>query len=105
MREAPSLVLMNDIWRSGKNVKIRAYDPIAIDACRNIVGDKNIYYATSMYDALDGADALVLVTEWKEFRTPDWAKIKGIMNNNVVIDGRNIFNDIDVSEFRYKRIG
>ena len=105
MREAPSLVLMNDIWRSGKNVKIRAYDPIAIDVCKKIVGDKNIYYATSMYDALDGADALVLVTEWKEFRTPDWAKIKGIMNNNVVIDGRNIFNDIDVSEFRYKRIG
>ena len=96
MREAPSLVLIEDLCTKADGVKIRAYDPISMD---------DIYYATSMYNAIEGADAIVLVTEWKEFRTPDWAKIKRIMNNNVVIDGRNIFNDIDVFEFRYKRIG
>lgn len=104
MREAPSLVLIEDLCTKADGVKIRAYDPISMDVCRKIT-DRDIYYATSMYNAIEGADAIVLVTEWKEFRTPDWAKIKRIMNNNVVIDGRNIFNDIDVSEFRYKRIG
>jgi UDPglucose 6-dehydrogenase len=104
MREAPSLVLIEDLCTKADGVKIRAYDPISMDVCKKMT-DRDIYYATSMYDAIEGADAIVLVTEWKEFRTPDWARIKGIMNNNVVIDGRNIFNDIDVSEFRYKRIG
>lgn len=104
MREAPSLVLIEDLCTKADGVKIRAYDPISMDVCRKMT-DRDIYYATSMYNAIEGADAIVLVTEWKEFRTPDWAKIKKIMNNNVVIDGRNIFNDIDVSEFRYKRIG
>lgn len=104
MREAPSLVLIEDLCTKADGVKIRAYDPISMDVCKKMT-DRDIYYATSMYDAIEGADAIVLVTEWKEFRTPDWVKIKRIMNNNVVIDGRNIFNDIDVSEFRYKRIG
>lgn len=104
MREAPSLVLIEDLCTKADGVKIRAYDPISMDVCRKMT-DRDIYYATSMYNAIEGADAIVLVTEWKEFRTPDWAKIKRIMNNNVVIDGRNIFNDIDVFEFRYKRIG
>ena len=104
MREAPSLALIEDLCTKADGVKIRAYDPISMDVCKKMT-DRDIYYATSMYDAIEGADAIVLVTEWKEFRTPDWARIKGIMNNNVVIDGRNIFNDIDVSEFRYKRIG
>ena len=58
-----------------------------------------------MYDAIEGADAVVLVTEWKEFRTMDWERIKDSMNNNVVIDGRNIYNDIPKNHFKYKRIG
>lgn len=104
MREAPSLVLIEDLFTNVENIKIRAYDPISMDVCKKMT-KREIYYATSMYDAIEGADAVVLVTEWKEFRTPDWKKIKGLMNNNVVIDGRNIFNDIDVFNFRYKRIG
>ena len=104
MREAPSLVLIEDLCTKADGVKIRAYDPISMDVCRKMT-DRDIYYATSMYDAIEGADAIVLVTEWKEFRTPDWGRIKDSMNNNVIIDGRNIYNDIPKNHFRYKRIG
>ena len=104
MREAPSLVLIEDLCTKADGVKIRAYDPISMDVCRKMT-DRDIYYATSMSDAIEGADAIVLVTEWKEFRTPDWGRIKDSMNNNVIIDGRNIYNDIPKNHFRYKRIG
>ena len=60
-----------------------------MDVCKKMT-DRDIYYATSMYDAIEGADAVVLVTEWKEFRNPDWNKISDIMNNNIVVDGRNV---------------
>lgn len=105
MREAPSLVLIDDIKKNTNGVKIRAYDPISMDVCKSILKDDSIYYATNMYDAIDGADAIVLVTEWKEFRTPDWNRIHDIMNGDIVIDGRNIFSDIPLYKFRYKRIG
>lgn len=105
MREAPSLVFMNDLIDNVKDVKIRAYDPISMDVCRSIMNNDCIYYATDMYNAVKGADALVLVTEWDEFRSPNWDVIKDIMNDNVVIDGRNIFNEIPRNKFRYERIG
>lgn len=105
MREAPSLVFMNDLIDNVKDIKIRAYDPISMDVCRSIMNNDCIYYATDMYDAVKGADALVLVTEWDEFRSPNWDVIKDIMNDNVVIDGRNIFNEIPRNKFRYERIG
>ena len=104
MREAPSLVLIEDLCTKADGVKIRAYDPISMDVCKKMT-DRDIYYANSMYDAIEGADAVVLVTEWKEFRTMDWERIKDSMNNNVIIDGRNIYNDIPKNHFRYKRIG
>lgn len=105
MREAPSLVFMNDLIDNVKDIKIRAYDPISMDVCRSIMNNDCIYYATDMYDTVKGADALVLVTEWDEFRSPNWDVIKDIMNDNVVIDGRNIFNEIPRNKFRYERIG
>lgn len=105
MREAPSLVLIDDIRKNCKDVKIRAYDPISMNVCKKILKEDDIYYATDMYDAIKGANALVLVTEWKEFRTPDWQKVWELMYDNIVIDGRNIFNDIPLYKFRYKRIG
>jgi UDPglucose 6-dehydrogenase len=105
MREAPSLVFMNDLIDNVKDIKIRAYDPISMDVCRSIMNNDCIYYATDIYDAVKGADALVLVTEWDEFRSPNWDVIKDIMNDNVVIDGRNIFNEIPRNKFRYERIG
>jgi UDPglucose 6-dehydrogenase len=104
MREAPSLVFINDLFNNVKDVKIRAYDPISMNVCKKNI-DKDIYYAKDMYDAIKGADAIVLITEWKEFRNPDWDMISRIMNGNIVIDGRNIYTSTIPNTFFYKRIG
>lgn len=105
MREAPSLVFMNDLINNVKDVKIRAYDPISMNVCKHMISNECIYYATDMYNAVKGADALVLVTEWDEFRSPDWGLIKTLMTDNVVIDGRNILKESITDNFRYFRIG
>ena len=105
MREAPSLVLMKDLINNVNNVKIRAYDPISMEVCKHMIDDECIYYATDMYDALKGADAMVLVTEWDEFRSPDWGLIETLMVDNIVIDGRNILKESITDKFRYFRIG
>lgn len=106
MREAPSLVLIEDLCTRANGIKIRAYDPISMDVCKKAT-NRDIYYASSMYDAIEGADAIVLVTEWKEFRNPDWDRIIGIMNNNIVVDGRNALMGTIPSTLgiRYFRIG
>ena len=106
MREAPSLVLIEDLYTKADGVKIRAYDPISMGVCKKMT-NKDIYYASSMYDAIEGADAIVLVTEWKEFRNPDWDRIIGIMNNNIVVDGRNVLMGTIPSTLgiRYFKIG
>ena len=87
MREAPSLILINKLLNIG--CKVRVYDPAAMKECRRRIGD-SVYYATDMYDAALDADALMLVTEWKEFRLPSWAVIKKAMRTPVLLDGRNI---------------
>lgn len=104
MREAPSLVLIEKLKAAGCHV--RAFDPVAINESRRRIGD-TIYYATDIYDAVLEADALMLVTEWKEFRMPNWKVIKKVMNEPVVFDGRNIFDSDDVQEngFIYHCIG
>lgn len=89
MREAPSLVIINKLLEKG--AKVRVYDPIAMDECRRRLGN-SVEYAADMYDAVLNADALLLVTEWKEFRLPSWPVIKKAMNTAVVFDGRNIYN-------------
>jgi UDPglucose 6-dehydrogenase len=106
MREAPSLVLIEDLYTKADGVKIRAYDPISMEVCKKMT-DRDVYYASSMYDAIEGADAVVLVTEWKEFRNPDWYKIVDIMNNNIVVDGRNVLNGTIPNnlDIRYYSIG
>ena len=106
MREAPSLVLIDDLYTKANGIKIRAYDPISMDVCRKMT-NRDIYYASSMYDAIEGADAIVLVTEWKEFRNPDWYKIVDIMNNNIVVDGRNVLMGTipNILGIRYYSIG
>ena len=71
MREAPSIVLINELL--GLGVKVKAFNPVCMDSCKEVLG-KDIYYAEDMYDAVIGADALVLVTEWNIFRTPDWGR-------------------------------
>ena len=103
MREAPSLVVIDRLVGAGCTVKV--YDPIAMDECRRRIGDKVIYSA-DMYDAVEGADALLLLTEWKEFRMPSWSKIVQSMAKPVVIDGRNIYDkkEMDDNGFVYLHI-
>ena len=104
MREAPSLVLIEALTQAG--ALIRAFDPAAMKEARRRLGDK-ITCCNDMYEAVTGADAVVLMAEWKQFRLPDWQKIQAAMNGNVVIDGRNIYDARELREagFRYSRIG
>ena len=104
MRDAPSLTLIESLLERGVNV--RAYDPAAMSEAKKYLGDR-IYYAKDIYDAAFEADALIIPTEWKEFRIPGWAILKKIMNDYLVIDGRNIYNkeDVESQGFKYKGIG
>lgn len=93
MREAPSLVIIRKLLDAG--VKVKAYDPVAMQETHRILGDK-ISYATDQYDALHGADCLMLVTEWPEFKFPDFGLIRKLLKNPVVFDGRNIYEIADM---------
>ncbi len=104
LREAPSLVLIKMLLEAGATV--RAYDPIAIDEAKKIIGTK-IEYASDIYDATLDADAILLVTEWNEFRLPSWSAIKKLVKTPLVIDGRNIYNGKELRDmgFEYISIG
>ena len=104
MREAPALILIDRLLKAG--CRVRVYDPAALEECRRRVGDK-VYYAQDMYDAVLDADALLLVTEWKEFRLPSWAVIRKSMRHPLVLDGRNIYEKKELEElgFVYHCIG
>ena len=104
MREAPSLVVIQKLIESG--CQVTAYDPVAIPESRRRIGDA-VRYAKDIYDAVVDADALLLVTEWKEFRVPSWAAIKKLMANPLVVDGRNIYDPKEMEEygFEYHCIG
>ena len=104
MREAPSLVVIQKLIESG--CQVTAYDPVAISESRRRIGDA-VRYAEDIYDAVVDADALLLVTEWKEFRMPSWAAIKKLMANPLVVDGRNIYDPKEMEEygFEYHCIG
>lgn len=104
MREAPSLTLINSLLEVG--VTVRAYDPAAMNEARKYLNDK-IYYASDIYDAVEGAHALIVPTEWKEFRLPDWNRLKKSMHDYLVIDGRNIYNKEELLSqgFVYRGIG
>jgi len=104
MRESTALVMIGLLLEAGCTV--RAYDPVAMNECRRRIGD-SITYCNDMYDAVLDADALLLLTEWKEFRLPSWAVIRKAMRQPLVIDGRNIFDAEDLEEngFEYHCIG
>lgn len=104
MREAPSLVLIEKLLAAGASVC--AYDPIAMRECKRRIGDK-IAYVNNMYEAVLDADALLLVTEWKEFRIPSWGVIKKSMHNPLILDGRNIYDRKELNNlgFEYHCIG
>ena len=104
MREAPSLVVIHKLLEA--ECGIYAYDPVAMPETKRRIGDA-IHYAKDIYDAVIEADALLLFTEWKEFRMPSWAAIKKLMKNPLVIDGRNIYEPREMEEygFEYHCIG
>jgi UDPglucose 6-dehydrogenase len=90
MREAPSRVIIHGLLARGASV--RAYDPVAMDQAKRVLGPENgLSYSASPVEALDGADALIIATEWKEFRSPDFNAIKSRLRNPVIIDGRNLY--------------
>ena len=105
MRESTALVIIDSLLKAGCN--IRAYDPVAMDECKRRLPDAPITYCRDMYDAVLDADAMLLLTEWKEFRLPTWAVIKKEMIRPLVIDGRNIFDieEIEENGFEYHCIG
>ncbi|MDL2214880.1 UDP-glucose/GDP-mannose dehydrogenase family protein [Dysgonomonas sp. OttesenSCG-928-M03] len=104
IREAPSVTLINRLLDKG--ALVRAYDPVAMNETRKIFGDR-VEYAKDIYDATLDADAIVLVTEWNEFRLPSWSAIAKLVKNRLVIDGRNIYNskDLQSAGFEYFCIG
>ncbi|MCX7930109.1 MAG: UDP-glucose/GDP-mannose dehydrogenase family protein [Chlorobi bacterium] len=104
VRESPAHKLISALLADGAT--ITAYDPEAMDTTRRVLGDR-IEYARDMYSALDGADALIVATEWAEFRMPDWDNIKSRLQENVIFDGRNLWhpNMMQVLGFEYHSIG
>jgi len=104
MREAPSIVLIENLLAEG--AKVKAYDPEAMKEAHKVFADR-ITYGKKVYEVLDGADALVIVTEWNEFRRPDFDKIKTLLKQPVIFDGRNLFEPKKMAQlgFEYEGIG
>ncbi len=104
MREAPAIPLVNALVSAG--ARVQAYDPEAMKVARGIFTD-DVMFMASNYDALKGADCLVIVTEWNEFRRPDFARIKGLLKSPVIFDGRNLFTPEQMQQqgFTYYSIG
>ena len=104
MREAPSVVIINALLEAG--AKVKAYDPVAIEEAKHYLGD-TIEYGKDQYDVLIDADALILITEWPEFRIPNFKVMEKLMNNKVLFDGRNIYEPSEMKEngYTYYSIG
>jgi UDPglucose 6-dehydrogenase len=104
MREAPSLVVIEELLKAGATV--RAHDPEALENARRIFGDRISYHKTN-YEALTGSDALIILTEWNEFRHPNFQRIRSMLKQPVIFDGRNLYEPdlIKALEFKYYSIG
>jgi len=104
MREAPSLVIIDKILKAGGNVV--AYDPVAMSEAKHTLGE-TITYAKDEFDALNGADALLIITEWPEFRSPNFEDVASLLKNKVIFDGRNIYDvqEMKTLGFQYYCIG
>ena len=104
MRDSTALVVIDLLLKAGCTIKV--YDPVAMDECKRRIGDI-VHYCKDMYDAAMGADAILLITEWKEFRLPSWDVVSKIMNKPLLIDGRNIFDrsELESVGFEYHCIG
>lgn len=104
MRQATSLTVIESLSQAGARIKV--YDPVAMDECRRRMGDK-VEYATDAYDALVDADALLLLTEWKQFRIPSWKVVLRTMRKPIIFDGRNIYDpsELEIAGIEYHSIG
>ena len=104
MREATALTTINYLLDAG--CKVRVYDPVAMGECQRRIGNA-VEYAKDMYDATLDADALLLLTEWKQFRMPSWGVVKKLMKMPIIIDGRNIYDLKEMGDlgFQYYCIG
>jgi UDPglucose 6-dehydrogenase len=105
MREAPSIDILGGLKRHG--AQFRVFDPVAMKTAREVLGDEGFEYVTNYYEALQGAEALLLLTEWHQFRRPDYDKMKALMKNHIVFDGRNQYEPMKMREkgFKYYCIG
>jgi UDPglucose 6-dehydrogenase len=98
MRDAPSRTVMEMLWQAG--AKVRAYDPVAMNEARRIYGDKAaLQLCKNAYEAAEGADALAILTEWQEFRSPDFDRLKTLLKSPVIFDGRNLYDPAMVNRF------
>ena len=102
MRESPAIELIEGLLAQGATVQ--AHDPAAIETARGVFGDR-ISYSDRAYDALDGAEALVIVTEWLEFRNPDFARMKDLLRRPVIVDGRNLYNPTKMRGLGFTYVG
>lgn len=102
LREAPSLVLIHKLLEAG--AKVRAFDPVSMEECERRIGNR-VEYAENMYDALTDADALIVVTEWPEFKIPKFTFIEKALKHKIVFDGRNIYSPEQMEEFGYVYYG
>ncbi len=102
MREAPALTLIQQLLEA--QCKVRVYDPVAMRVAEKILGD-SVYYSQDIYDAANGVSAIFHVTEWKEYRMPNWKKLAALVREPLLIDGRNVFEASTVSPFHYLHIG
>jgi UDPglucose 6-dehydrogenase len=105
IREAPSIEVIRRLRDAGAEFSV--HDPKALENAKTLLGKESISYCDDSYDALEGADILITMTEWKEYRTPDWNRVKALLKNNVVFDGRNLYNPLDMKDLdiRYFGIG
>jgi UDPglucose 6-dehydrogenase len=104
MREAPSVVIIEELLAAG--AQVQAYDPVAMHEAKHQLGER-ITYAADAYSALRGADALLLITEWPEFRVPEWDRVESLLRQKVIFDGRNQYQASELRDrgFHYRNIG
>ena len=106
MREAPSRALIEALWQAG--ARVQAYDPVAMDETRRIYGNRqDLALASNKYSVLEGADALVICTEWQQFRAPDFDEMESLLRGKVIVDGRNLYNPTRLEDdgWRYHSVG
>jgi UDP-glucose 6-dehydrogenase len=104
IREAPAIEIIKELTKKG--AKVRAYDPVAIDNAKPLFeDDPSVCFAQDEYHALEGADALILVTEWPQFRKPDWERVKELLAAPVVFDGRNQYDPVQMKKMGFVYVG